>query len=112
MTVFFVTRHSGAREWAAEEGIVVDEVISHLEPERIQVGDRVIGTLPANLAAEVCARGGRYLHLSLDLPAALRGAELTAEQMRQCGARIEEYRIERLPLDLVSGRIESRLTPR
>lgn len=103
MTVLFVTRHPGAREWAAQEGIAVDEVIAHLDPERVQAGDLVIGTLPANLGAEVCARGGRYLHLSLDLPAPLRGAELTAEQMRDCGARIEEYRIERLPLKPASG---------
>jgi len=37
-----------------------------------------------------------YLHLSLTLPTALRGRELDADQMRTCGARIEEYRIERV----------------
>ena len=95
MTTYFVTRHSGARDWAAQEGIVVDEVVSHLDTTVIAPGDRVIGSLPVNLAAEVCGRGGRYLHLSVDLPPELRGRELTAEEMRACAARIEEYRVER-----------------
>jgi len=93
MTTYFVTRHPGARAWAAEEGIEVDDVIDHLDPTRIEPGDTVIGSLPVNLAAAVCDRGGRYLHLSLDLPADLRGRELTVEQMRACGARIEEFRV-------------------
>ena len=67
-------------------------MIDHLDPTLIQPGDTLIGSLPVNLAAEVCERGGRYLHLSLDLPAPLRGQELNARQMRACGARIEEYR--------------------
>lgn len=94
MTTFFVSRHLGARDWAAAEGIAVDEVIAHLDMARVRAGDVVIGSLPVNLAAEVCARGARYLHLSLDLPAEARGIELTAEAMRRYGARVEEYRVE------------------
>lgn len=97
MTTYFVSRHPGARDWAAEEGITVDAVIDHLDPTIIAPGDILIGSLPVNLAAEVCTRGARYLNLSLDLPATLRGVELSAEQMRTCGARVEEYRIHRLP---------------
>jgi CRISPR-associated protein Csx16 len=62
----------------------------------------VIGTLPVNLVAEVCSRGGRYLHLSLDLTPELRGSELSSEDMRRCGARVEEFVIQpvtRKPLD-------------
>lgn len=95
MSIYFISRHPGAREWAAQEGLVVDQVIEHLDPNIIQPGDILIGSLPVNLAAEVCIRGGRYLNLSLDLPASLRGQELNAEQMRACGARIEEYRVWR-----------------
>lgn len=91
MTTYFVTRHPGARDWAAQEGITVDQVIDHLDTLCVQIGDSVIGTLPVNLAAEVCARGGAYLHLSLVLPPELRGRELSAEQMRAFGARIERY---------------------
>ncbi len=96
MTTYFVTRHPGARDWAAEEGIAVDVVIEHLDPAVVRPGDTVIGSLPVNLAGDVCERGGAYLHLSLDLKAELRGRELTAEQMRACGARLEHYVIRRI----------------
>lgn len=96
MTIFFVSRHPGAHDWAAAQGIEVDAVIAHLDVAQVRAGDVVIGSLPVNLAAEVCARGGRYLHLSLDLPAEARGSELTAEAMRRYGARVEEYRVERI----------------
>ncbi len=97
MTVYFITRHPGAVAWAHEEGVEVTQLIDHLDVSAIQAGDTVIGSLPVNLAAEVCARGGRYLHLSLELPAELRGRELSAEEMRRCGARLEEFEIRLKP---------------
>lgn len=97
MATYFVSRHPGAREWAQQEGITVDAVIDHLDPSIIQPGDTVIGSLPVNLAAEVCERGGRYLHLTLELPFELRGKELSAEDMRRCGARVEAFFIRRNP---------------
>ncbi len=99
MTTYLITRHAGARQWAEEEGIAVDELIDHLEIDVIRPGDIVIGTLPVNLAAEVCARGGRYLHLSLELPYDWRGRELTADDMRRFGARVEAFRIEKETLE-------------
>jgi CRISPR-associated protein Csx16 len=89
--VYFVSRHPGAVEWAREQGIEVDHWLQHIEPESIQAGDIVIGSLPVHLAAQVCARGGRYFHLSLDLPEGWRGSELSAEELRACNARLCEY---------------------
>lgn len=97
MTTFFISRHPGARDWAAEMGLQVDRFIDHLDPSFIQPCDRLIGSLPVNRAAEVCERGARYLNLTLDLPAELRGLELSVEQMRARGARLEEYRVARVP---------------
>ena len=96
MTSSFISRHPGALEWVAEEGLRVDQVIDHLDPAIIQPGDSLIGSLPVNLAAEVCVRGGRHPHLSLDLPPELHGRELNVAQMHDCGARVEEYRVRRL----------------
>lgn len=96
MTVFFITRHPGARQWAEEEGFAVDRSVEHLDVREIRAGDKVLGTLPANLAAEVCARGGRYFHLSLELPPDMRGRELTAADMRRFGATLAEYRVTRI----------------
>ena len=94
MTVYFITRHPGAVAWAHNEGIDAAKVIDHLDVTTIQPGDTVIGTLPVNLAAQVCARGARYLHLSLELPPDMRGKELTAEDMRRLGARLEAFHVQ------------------
>jgi CRISPR-associated protein Csx16 len=95
MATYFVTRHPGASEWAADLGLDVDRPVAHLDIGNVASGDVVIGTLPVNLAADVCERGGRYLHLSLDIPPESRGKELTVDEMRRFGARIEEYRVMR-----------------
>lgn len=94
MTTWFVSRHTGALEWAARQGLLIDRFATHLDPVEVKAGDIVIGSLPVNLAAVVCQRGARYLNLSLALPAELRGKELSADQLEKLGARLEEYRIE------------------
>ena len=93
MTTYFVTRHKGAINWAAGKNIIVDKLVSHLDTRIIKAGDTVIGSLPVNLAAQVCASGARYLHLSLDVPAELSGCELSADQMEQVGARLQHFEI-------------------
>jgi CRISPR-associated protein Csx16 len=93
MTTYFVSRHPGAIEWAQRRGCVIDRHVAHLEPEEVQAGDTVIGSLPVNLAADICARGAHYLHLSLVLPPMLRGQELTAEVMEQLGAHIQAFEV-------------------
>lgn len=75
------------------QGLAVDKQVAHLDPAEIEAGDQVIGSLPVHLAAEVCARGARYYHLQIELPPELRGNELTAEQMEQCGAELKLYRV-------------------
>ncbi|WP_022947119.1 CRISPR-associated protein Csx16 [Methylohalobius crimeensis] len=92
---WFVTRHPGALAWAERRKIQVDERVDHLDVTAVRPGDTVIGTLPVHLAGEVCARGGRYLHLSLDIPAELRGRELSADDLERCNARLEAFRVLR-----------------
>lgn len=95
MTAVFVTRHPGAREWARNQGFEIDVLVDHLDPATVRTGDQVLGSLPVNLAAEVCARGGRYFHLTLVLPAEWRGWELSAGDMERFGAKLEEFFVER-----------------
>ena len=92
---WFVTRHPGARAWAERQGFPIDHQTAHLQVEDVQSGDTVIGTLPVHLAAAVCERGARYLHLALDVPPELRGRELTADELEQCKARLEPLRVLR-----------------
>lgn len=93
MTTYFITRHPGAREWAEQQGFHIDSLLAHLAIETIQPGDTVIGSLPVNLAAEVCVKGARYVHLCLELPLELRGQELSPEAMQQYGAKLQAYHI-------------------
>lgn len=94
--VWFVSRHPGAVEWAARQGLTVDRQVAHLDVAEVGEGDVVIGTLPVNLAAEVCARRARFLNLTLDLPPQARGRELSADELEGYGARLEEYEVRRI----------------
>ena len=96
MTIIFVTRHKGALEWARKHGIEPDEMTSHLDSSRIHPGDVIIGTLPVHVVAEVCARGGHYLHLTMSTPQHARGRELTAEDMEKYDARLEEFEAKKI----------------
>lgn len=96
MTTFFITRHPGAVEWAARQSLQIDRQIPHLDPASVQPGDVVIGTLPVNLAAQVCVRGGRFYNLSLEMPPEARGRELTADDLEAFGARLDEYAVQKL----------------
>ena len=96
MTTYFISRHTGAIQWAQQQGFNVDKQLTHFEPKTTQQGDIILGTLPINLVAIVCQRGGRYFHLSLDVPVEARGKELSASDMDSYNARLEEYTVTKL----------------
>lgn len=91
MAKWLVTRHQQAAAWLLAQGMVVDKVVTHLEPADLAPGDDVIGILPLHLIAQVCANGGRFFSLDLQVPPELRGQELDLAQMTACGAAITEY---------------------
>lgn len=66
-----------------------------LDPQQVEAGDLVVGTLPINIAADIVTKGARYLHLSLNVPPEARGQELSPDDMRKYGARLEEYEIRK-----------------
>lgn len=96
MTNYFVSRHQGAIEWARQSNLHVDIFVAHLDPTLLKAGDCVIGTLPVHLAAEVCERGAQYIHLILDLPAASRGQELSAQALNSFNARLSAFHVQKL----------------
>lgn len=95
MTAYFVTRHMGAVDWARAQGIEAEH-ITHLDVENIRPGDMILGTLPVSVAAQVCEKGAKYFHLTLDLPPQLRGKELTGEDMENAGAVLEEFEVRKV----------------
>lgn len=90
MTIYFVSRHSGAIEWAKRRGIR-GRRLDNLTPGRIKKGVHVIGIIPIHLAAEITEVGGTYAHIEMDVPASMRGKELSADEMEACNARLVEY---------------------
>jgi CRISPR-associated protein Csx16 len=94
VTTYFVSRHPGAMEWARRQQLRIDSFVLHLDAATVHCGDTVIGSLPVNLAALVCAQGAAYWHVSLELPAALRGHELSADDLVRLGARLQQYHIQ------------------
>jgi CRISPR-associated protein Csx16 len=96
MTIWFITRHPGALEWMQSHRIPFDRHESHLDLAKICAGDTVIGSLPVNLAAEVCAQGAVYQHLSLRLKSADRGRELSVAELDSYEATLHCYDIRRL----------------
>jgi len=97
MTIWFVSRHPGALAWARQNSIDFDRHVTHLGTNLIGAGDTVIGSLPVNLAAEVCARGAAYWNLSLHVAEQDRGRELSAAELQAYNATMEHYEIRKLP---------------
>lgn len=93
---YFVTRHPGAKDWAARQGFNA-KIVSHFDTKIVKEGDVVLGTLPVHLAAEIWDRKGSYHHLVLNIPAELRGTEMTADKMEELGATLEEFIVLRVP---------------
>ncbi len=98
MTIWFVSRHPGAQQWAAQKGFTIDKQVEHLNPDDIQADDKVLGTLPIHLAAQVCQKHAEYWHLSLDIPAEWRGKELSTKDLQRFQARLEQFTVMPVPL--------------
>lgn len=97
MTCYFITRHPGALEWASQQGLMFDIHLTHVSDLNMFVkDDKVAGTLPVNLAAELCARGVSYYHLTLEIPESLRGQELNAGQLDQCHATLKAFKVSQV----------------
>lgn len=91
MATLFVCRHPGAIAWMKQQPIKVDQWLSHLEPSDVQEGDTVIGILPMEVAAEICKKHAHFVVLSFRSTQALRGKELTQDDLTSLGCHLTEY---------------------
>ena len=99
MSIYFITRHIGALQWANQNHLNFDIHLPHLSDlEQLDIHDIVIGTLPINIVYALNQKGIRYIHLSLEIPPHLRGVELNVEQLNECKATLEEFSVIKHPL--------------
>ena len=94
MTTLFVSRHPGAIEWIKTQGLQIDRWVTHLDITDITHGDTVIGNLPVPMVFAINSRGARYIHLAVEVPASLRGQELTSTDLALFGAKLIEYQVQ------------------
>lgn len=95
MTTWFISRHPGAILWAKSQSLAVDRWLAHLDPELIEAGDVVIGTLPVHLAEAVCRRGAAFHFLIVPHQSEQRGQELDLVDMLAARCSIQRFRVVR-----------------
>ncbi len=86
--IVIVTRHAGLVQYLAEQFSITGRVVAHATPDDIR-GKVVIGVLPlslASIASEVWS-------IDLDLPAELRGVELTLAQVSRHAKGMVKYTV-------------------
>lgn len=95
MTVWFISRHPGAKAWALAHNLHVDRWADHLDPAEIEAGDIVLGTLPLHIAEKICSLGARFFALTLDIPFEMRGRELSLDSVQRYHGHLEEFIVRR-----------------
>lgn len=93
METVVVTRHGALIDFLRDAGIIGSDarIIAHVNPDDIQ-GKRVVGVLPLRLAC----LAAEIVEVDLNIPAELRGSELTLEQVRTLFRGVTVYRVERV----------------
>jgi putative CRISPR-associated protein (TIGR02620 family) len=93
-----ITRHPALIAYLVEIGLADQDtpVVAHASADDVR-GRRVCGVMPLHLAAEAAS----VVVVPLDVPAEMRGQELTLEQVRRYAGRPTEYRVEALAGEVV-----------
>lgn len=97
LTSYFVTRHPATKVWAKEQEIKVDYWLEHISDLILfHEGDVIYGTLPIQIAAQLCHQGVRYGHFSLQVPPHMRGVDLSVDQLSAFQPKIEFFSIKKV----------------
>ena len=88
-----VTRHAALIDYLKEKGIINEktEVISHASPDAIR-GKNVLGVLPHSLSCMTAT----FSEIPMNLPAELRGKELSLEDMRKYAGDLVTYVVTKM----------------
>ncbi len=99
MTTYIITRHTASRNWILNnlpDTNDTPEIISHLDPQVIQSGDTVIGVLPLQIIAEITRKGANFYSFEINVPADLRGIELTEEHLKALSPKLIQYEVHKI----------------
>lgn len=77
-----------------QQDIPIDVFVDNLQMEQVKRGDTVYGILPLNIIADINRCGATFVHINLDVPAKFRGQELTAAQMDEFGAHLQNVSVQ------------------
>jgi len=96
--IYLVSRHPGALDWMRRRATGATfkrlaHLDSHFAPEP---GDQVCGVLPLFWVERINRAGAEAWVLEVDVPAPLRGQELSAEQLEGLQARLVRYDVRAL----------------
>lgn len=93
METIIVTRHEALIQYLIEQGVVEEgtKVISHATPEDVN-GKHVIGVLPLRLAALTA----KVTEVPLNIPAEMRGKELSIKDVRKYAGEITSYEVRKV----------------
>ncbi len=94
--IYLVSRHIGGSEFLQSlfpQGIVV----KHLDLAILKSDDIVIGNLPIDLVAEICARGIEFRSLVIPQIGSARIIEYNAQELSERGARVVRYYAKEVP---------------
>lgn len=89
-----VTRHPGAAEWVQARLGQSVAVMAHLEIAQIQPATAYYGVFPLHLAEAICRAGSSCWAIRVEVPAALRGQELSAAELDRLQARLVRYVVQ------------------
>ena len=87
-----VTRHKALSELMKELGYIFGQEITHVEDTTIIQGKTVAGVLPMWLACQC----HEFTEITLEIPAEMRGVELTVAQMHEFFKGIATYQVSRV----------------
>jgi len=94
MAHYFISRHIGAVQWFKQQGIEIKQHYPHCSDIAIFKKDDVVyGNLPIHLVEILTKHCVRYFNLVLDVPAQLRGKELSGADFEKCHPRFVEYSV-------------------
>lgn len=86
-----VTRHEALIEYFSNMGITFDKVITHATVEDV-TGNDVYGVLPLHLAF----LANTVTTIDMNLPAEMRGKELSLEDIKKYLVDISTYKVEKI----------------